>query len=86
MKVGPINSQNGFPSWYKDENGVRLMLNTDPNDPFSRITPNDLPDPTKPVSFPHNFPNEAYYFLAEAEMQTGIGEKARLVLSLGASL
>ncbi|MFJ8236471.1 PKD domain-containing protein [Ureibacillus sp. NPDC094379] len=85
MKVGPINSQNGFPTWYKDENGLRLMLNTDPNDPFSRITPNDLPDPTKPVTFPDNFPSKAYYFLAEAEMKTGIGEKARLFLSLGAS-
>ena len=29
MKVGPINAFNGFPVWYKDENGLRLQLNFD---------------------------------------------------------
>ena len=34
MKVGPINAFNGFPVWYKDENGLRLQLNVDPTDPI----------------------------------------------------
>ncbi|MDM5332022.1 IPT/TIG domain protein [Ureibacillus composti] len=85
MKVGPINALNGFPLWYKDRNGLRLMLNTDPNDPFNVITPADIPNPGQPVSFPDNFPEEAFYFTAEAQMVTGTGERARLVLALEAA-
>ncbi|MFS0689360.1 IPT/TIG domain protein [Sporosarcina sp. 179-K 8C2 HS] len=85
MKVGPINQFDGFPIWYKDENGLRLQLNVDPTDPFSGITFADLPDPTQPVSFPDNYPDEAFYLLAEAEMTTGTGERARLVLALEAA-
>ncbi|MBT2692228.1 IPT/TIG domain protein [Bacillus sp. ISL-55] len=85
MEVGPINALNGFPVWYKDENGLRLQLNTDPNDLFSGLTPADLPNPGQPVSFPDNFPAEAFYFAAEAEMETGTGERARLVLAIEAA-
>ncbi|MFT9598615.1 PKD domain-containing protein [Mesobacillus sp.] len=85
MEVGPINALNGFPVWYKDENGLRLQLNTDPNDPFSGLTPAELPNPGQPVSFPDNFPSEAFYFAAEAEMETGTGERARLVLAIEAA-
>ncbi|WP_226679213.1 PKD domain-containing protein [Mesobacillus jeotgali] len=85
MEVGPINALNGFPVWYKDENGLRLQLNTDTNDPFSGLTPAELPNPGQPVSFPDNFPSEAFYFAAEAEMETGTGERARLVLAIEAA-
>ncbi|WP_342543242.1 IPT/TIG domain protein [Paenisporosarcina sp. FSL H8-0542] len=85
MTVGPINAFDGFPVWYKDENRLRLQLNVDPTDPYSGITPADLPNPTLPVSFPDNYPSEAFYFLAEAEMTTGTGERARLVLALEAA-
>lgn len=85
MKVGPINALNGFPVWYEDQNGLRLMLNTNTNDPFNIVTSADLPNPGLPVSFPDNFPIEAFYFTAEAEMETGTGERARLVLALEAA-
>jgi hypothetical protein len=85
LELGPINPLNGYPVWYKDENGIRLQLNTDPNDPFSGITQADLPNPGQPVSFPDNFPSEAFYMLAEAEMETGTGERARLTLALEAA-
>ncbi|WP_409299830.1 hypothetical protein [Peribacillus sp. SCS-155] len=85
MEVGPINALNGFPTWYKDENGLRLQLNVNPNDPFSGITPADLPNPAQPVSFPANFPSEGFYLLGEAEMETGSGGRARLVLALEAA-
>lgn len=85
MEVGPINSFDGFPVWYKDENGLRLQLNVDPTDPFSGITPADLPDPSQPVSFPNNYPEEAFYLQVESEMTTGTGERARLVLALEAA-
>ncbi len=83
--VGPINALNGFPVWYKDDRNLRLMLNTDVDDPFNIVTRADLPNPSAPVSFPDNFPSEAFYFTAEAEMQTGTGERARLVLALEAA-
>jgi hypothetical protein len=85
MEVGPINASHGFPEWYRDENGLRLQLNVNPSDPFSGITPADLPNPSQPVSFPDNFPGEAFYYSAEAEMETGTGERARLVLALEAA-
>lgn len=85
MKVGPINAFDGFPVWYKDENGLRLQLNVNPNDPFSGITAADLPDPLQPVSFPDNYPSEAFYTQVEAGMITGTGERARLVLALEAA-
>lgn len=85
MKKGPINSMDGFPVWYKDENELSLQLNTNPNDSLSGLTPADLPEPAQSVSFPDNYPGEAFYFLAEAEMETGTGERARLVLALEAA-
>ena len=85
MTVGPISEFDGFPVWYKDENGLRLQLNVNPADPFSGITPAGLPNPSQPVSFPDNYPGEAFYFQAEAEMTTGTGERARLVLALEAA-
>ena len=54
-------------------------------DPFSGISSADLPNPLQPVSFPDNYPEEAFYHQAEAEMTTGTGERARLVLALEAT-
>lgn len=85
MIVGPINAFDGFPIWYKDENDLRLQLNVDPADHFSGITPADLPNPTQPISFPDNYPSEAFYMQVEAEMTTNTGERARLVLALEAA-
>ncbi|AXI10952.1 IPT/TIG domain protein [Oceanobacillus sp. 143] len=85
MEVGPIRDFDGFPVWYRDENGLRLQLNINPNDPFSGLTPADLPNPNQAVSFPDNYPGEAFYFSAEAEMETGTRERARLVLALEAA-
>jgi len=84
---GPVDAENGFPRWYKDAAGTRLELAVDPRDPFAQAM-GDLPDPLAPVRFPDNFPDEAFYFLAEAEMPVG-GQprpgRARLVLALEAA-
>ncbi|MEH7239240.1 PKD domain-containing protein [Bacillus sp. JJ1562] len=85
MEVGPISAFNGYPVWYKDEKGLRLQLNDNPHDPLSGLTPAELPNPTQPVSFPDNYPEESFYMAAEAEMETGTGERARLVLALEAA-
>ncbi|MFG1610371.1 hypothetical protein [Actinoplanes sp. NPDC049265] len=84
---GPINPDNGFPRWYKDANGVRLELATDPADPNTPAV-GERPDPAAPVSFPDNFPDEAFYFLAEAELPIGGGPRpgrARVILALEAA-
>jgi hypothetical protein len=84
---GPVDPEHGFPRWYKDAAGVRLELAFDPQDPR---TPEmgELTDAAAPVSFPGNFPDESFYFLAEAEVPVGGSARpgrARVVLALEAA-
>ncbi len=88
---GPIDSDTGFPLWFEDTNGVRLELglNRDPLNPDLLIPAiGEMQDPAAPLSFPNNFPDESFYFLAEAELQVGgngtIG-RARVILALEAA-
>ena len=84
---GPIDPRNGFPRWYKDAAGVRLELAFDPRDPRTPAL-GELPDPAAPVVFPGNYPDEAFYFLAEAEVPVGGSARpgrARVVLALEAA-
>src|SRR5262245_20618134 len=63
--VGPIDaspSGGGFPIYYKDTNGLRLELCLDQNDPF--CIAGNRPDPQAAVTFPDNFPDEAFWFAA----------------------
>jgi hypothetical protein len=64
IEVGPVSGENGFPVWYKDSAGLRLEGCLDGADPLCGFLPGDIPDPTKPVSFPDNFPQEFFYQLA----------------------
>ncbi|HYO19077.1 MAG TPA: hypothetical protein VES02_10500, partial [Dermatophilaceae bacterium] len=61
---GPINNENGFPIWYRDAEGRTLELGLDPADPNTPAM-GDLPTPGAPVSFPGNFPDEAFYLLVD---------------------
>ncbi len=85
--VGPRSDTHGFPLWFRDGNGVRLELGlnrSDPNLPAIGEPPATPP----PAPFPPDFPDEAFYFLAEAELTTGgTAEpgRARLVLALEAA-
>lgn len=87
--AGPIDLDNGFPLWFEDENGVRLELgiNRDPLNPDPLIPAiGDLKNPADPLKFPGNFPDESFYFLAEAELQVGDTEgRARVILALEAA-
>src|SRR5437867_1749360 len=62
--VGPIDQQNGFPEYYLDSSGLALGscldLDCDPG-----LT---VPDPTRPISFPDNFPVEFYYSRAVSKI------------------
>jgi hypothetical protein len=79
--VGPIDPANGFPKWYKDSRGVRLTLCLDP-DTF--CLPLEGVDPSLPVSFPDNFPGEAFWWAADAAVDVGDGE-VRLILAMEAA-
>lgn len=65
--VGPVSPDNGYPIWYQDTGGLRLELGLDPNDP-NLLQPIPVPDPNQPVSFPGNFPDEAFYWTADASV------------------
>jgi hypothetical protein len=81
-QVGPIDESNGFPMWYKDTNNVKLALCLDPSD--SNCIMGDVPDPTKPVSFPDNFPDEAFWASADTSIDYGSGT-AQLVTAVEAA-
>jgi hypothetical protein len=86
IDVGPIDPVHHFPLWYEDSDGTRLELGLDPDDP--NLPALELPVPGAPVVFPDNFPDEAFYFSAEAEMLVGGpagSARARLILALEAA-
>jgi len=82
-QVGPIDEATGFPLWYKDTNNVRLELCLDPNDALCIM--GDRPDMQAPVSFPDNFPDEAFWSVADSSIDAGGGEKAQLVTAVEAA-
>ena len=82
-RVGPIDETNGFPSWYQDTNGTRLELCLDANDPNCIM--GTLPTPGQPVSFPGNFPDEAFWSVADSTIDAGGGDKALLVTGVEAA-
>ena len=53
--------QNGFPVWYQDSAGNRVEPCIDPNDPNCVLPAGTAFDPTQPVMFPTNFPDEFFY-------------------------
>jgi hypothetical protein len=80
--VGPLDPANGFPRWYKDSRGVRLALCLEQN---TFCLPLEDTDPNLPVSFPDNFPGEAFWWHAEATLDNVEGGEVRLVLALEAA-
>src|SRR5687768_14510645 len=82
-QVGPIDEANGFPIWYKDTNNVKLELCTDPGDQYCIM--GEVPNPGQPVSFPDNFPDEAFWSTAESSIDAGGGESALLVTAVEAA-
>src|SRR5919202_1474674 len=61
VAFGPVSGETGFPAWYKDSAGTRLELCVDVDDPNCAAAA-PLPDPSKPM----NFPDEAFYQLADS--------------------
>lgn len=76
----------GFPRWYLEKNnrGLKLDICVDPNNPLCLAAP--LPNPDAPISFPDNFPEEAFWWTTEAlTTTTPGGAKALLVLATEAA-
>jgi hypothetical protein len=79
-QVGPIDPRHGFPLWYQDDQGLRLALCLDTNG----LCLAEIPNPAAPPSVTDtaiNFPGEAFWWSAEAEINRGIGGRVRLVLA-----
>jgi hypothetical protein len=81
--VGPISSENGFPESYTDDGGTRLELCLPP-DPLCSAAP-DAPDPARPLAFPDNYPDEAFYQLVSADMATAGAGSATLTVGAEAA-
>ena len=84
--VGPVSPSDGFPVWYQDKTGRRLescgIWAADPMCPA--VGP--LPTPGSPVSFPTNFPNEGFFMLSTAILNTAGAGRATIELNLEQSL
>src|SRR3954451_12089497 len=85
IAVGPVSGDNGFPAWYEDSNHLRVELCLDDTNPLCGFLPGDVPNPDEPISFPDNFPEEAFYALAGADLTLPGGGKAVLTLGLEAA-
>lgn len=58
-----------FPDWYQDEGGVRLDQCLDPQDPECLVLPGGTFDGTNnQLSFPDNFPDEFFWYDADADV------------------
>jgi hypothetical protein len=83
--VGPVNAEHGFPAWYGDSTGTRVELCLDLQNPLCGLLPEEIPTPESPISFPENFPEEAFYMLAGSELDLPGGGSATLTLGLEAA-
>ncbi len=80
--VGPVDPRIGFPRWYQDELGVRLTMCLD-NSGYCLAFPAGF-DPNLPASVTSasvNFPEEAFYWYADARITNGGGGVRRLVIA-----
>lgn len=87
-RVGPIDAANGFPLWYQDHSGLALDLcipnATELQNGACLILPANVPDPAQPISFPGNFPQEAFWWNATTTMNVN-GGKALMMVALEAA-
>lgn len=85
VAVGPVNTDHGYPSWYQDSAGTRVELCLDFENPYCGFAAGDIPNDEAPISFPDNFPEEAFYMLASTTLDLPGGGRAVLVLGLEAA-
>ncbi len=81
--VGPVNASNGFPTWYKDTNGIALELQTVADAPNFGIAA-DV-DPASAFSQQINFGAESFWWSAEAAIDGTSAGRILLVLATEAA-
>lgn len=81
VQIGPI-ADHGFPTWYRDSNGIRLEGCWQTGDPLCGPLPDTIPNPDAPTSYPDNFPNEHFYQMADASLTAGVAGTVDVVLNL----
>ena len=81
VQVGPI-ADHGFPSWYRDSNGIRLEGCWQTGDPLCEPLPDEIPNPDAPSTYPDNFPGEHFYQMADASLAAGAAGTVDVVLNL----
>jgi len=81
VQVGPI-ADHGFPTWYRDSNGIRLEACTTLDDPLCSTLPDEVPNPNAPISYPDNFPGEFFYQLVGTELAAGAAGDVTVGLDL----
>ncbi len=82
-KVGPIDPNTGFPFWYEDTKGVRLSTCLDPGGLCLATLPNpNLPAKVAAAEADSNFPDEMFYWNADADITGTNGVTGRLVMAL----
>jgi chitodextrinase len=79
--VGPLDPATKFPFWYQEQDPRALRLGYC-FDPVFCFAGAQLPDPTKSPSVPNNFPEEFFYWDADATMPTNNGGQAFMRLGL----
>ncbi len=87
VAVGPRHPVTSFPLWFKDSTGLLLELGLDRADPFLPAI-GDVPAAPAPAPFAADFPDESFYWLADARLTVLGGDvpgRARLVLALEAA-
>ncbi len=80
-EVGPVDPAHGFPTWYRDTEGLTLELCLSP----LGLCLAETPDPTAPATVPDNFGGEAFWWAAEAALTSQNGASALLTLALEAA-
>ena len=87
VEVSPVDNATGFPFWFGDGGDPQVGLDPvrlelcldDEQDPLCPVV-GDRPSPGQPLSVPENFPDESFWWSADALIQTPAGIRARLVL------
>lgn len=74
-ETGPIDPSHGYPAWFSDGGNAAaglgpLQLELCLDGPLCLATA-ERPNPDQPVSFPDNFPGEAFWWAGEASIDSG---------------
>lgn len=84
-QVGPIGEY-GYPAWFRDSQGNRNELCLDFENPLCALPIEEIPNPAEPFSIEKgNFPEEAFYQLAGAELDLPNGGRAVATFALEAA-